>query len=134
MNPAFRAPPTPLLLLLALVVGIVTAMGERLIFALASGQSIDLDEIDVLAVNAGLTATPFVYLAFRPRLLSWLLAILATAAINGWWLAKGVAYQMNHEGGGVDIGGAVLMLFAPFAILLLVWILNMAISRRQIAD
>lgn len=121
---------TGLLLLLAFAVGIVISVGDHVIFALALGRSVDLDETDVLALNAALTAVPFLYLAFRPRLWLWLLALAATAAFHGWWLTDGIAYQMARRGGGVPILGAVVMLFSPFAILLLTGVLDVATSRR----
>ena len=121
---------TMLLLLLALTLGIVTVLAERLIFAAALARTVDLDEVDVLGLNAALAAIPFVYLAFRPRRLPWLAAVAATAAVHGWWLAKGIAYQRAPDGTGVPILGAVLMLLSPFAIFLLAGALNLSMSRR----
>jgi hypothetical protein len=117
-------------LLLALMLGSITALGERLLFAAALGRPVHFGEFDVLALNAALTAIPFLYLAFRRRILLWLVAILATVAVHGWWLAKGITYQMAPDGTGVPMFGVLLMLLSPFAILLLTGALNIAMSRR----
>lgn len=122
---------TCLLLLLALAAGIAIALGERLIFAAALDHSVDLSEVDSLALNAALTAVPFLYLAFRPRRLLWLIALCATVTVHGWWLAKGIAYQRAPDGTGVPMFGVLLMLFSPFAILLFTGALNGAMSRRE---
>lgn len=127
-----RTPNIFVMLAIALVVGIATSLGEELVFAAVLERSYRADEADVIALNAVLTSIPFLVLAFfKPRLLPWLVGIAATLAVHGWWLTKGIAYQMAPDGSGVPILGAVLMLFSPFAILLVVGVLNVAMSRRE---
>ena len=118
------------MVLLAVMAGIAVTLGEDLIFAAALNRSVDLDEVDVFAQRAALTAIPFLYLALRPRRLPWFVAAAAAAAVHGWWLATGIAYRMGHQGGGVPVLGAVLMLLSPFAILVLAGALDVAASRR----
>lgn len=131
-------PPLPgklKLLALAVVVGIAIPLAEQLIFAAVLGRSPSFAEADALVMNAVLTAIPFLFLAFlRPRRLPWLIAIGATVVVRGGWLAQGIAYQMAPDGTGVPIFGAVLLLFSPFAILILAGVVNGVMARRETAS
>ncbi|OWK30800.1 hypothetical protein [Sphingomonas mucosissima] len=103
---------------LALVIGTIVSVGERVVFAISLNRAVDLSEAGVIASNAVLTAFPFFYLAVRNsvRALPWLLGIMLTLAATGWWLSKGIAYQKAPDGSGVDMFGAMIMFLAPFAI------------------
>ncbi|WP_242122015.1 hypothetical protein [Sphingomonas lacusdianchii] len=120
------------LIVLAIVIGAAVSIGERLIFAAALSRDIDLSEIGVVTTNAVLTAFPFLYLALRSstRLLPWLLGLTLTLAANGWWLAKGIAYQRAPDGSGVDMFGALLMLLSPFIVTAIVAVLDRPAARR----
>ena len=111
----------PLLLALALAIGLAVPIAERLIFAAALHRSIDLSEPDVLAMNAVIVAIPFIVLNGRrsAHALPWLTALALTIGLHWWWLAKGIAYQRAPDGSGVDMFGALVMLVSPVPITLL---------------
>jgi hypothetical protein len=122
-----------LLLAVAIALGITVVLGEQFVFAAALGRSIDLGETDVLFMNAVLVAIPFLLLAARStaRLLPWLVILFLTLALHWWWLAKGIAYQRSPDGSGVDMLGALIMLFSPLPLAGLAMMLDLPLKRRR---
>ena len=114
---------------IAIAIGVAVALGERFVFATALGRPVDLDEGDVLVMNAALVSIPFLILAVRSsaRLVSWVVIFLVTVALHWWWLA----YQQAPDGSGVDMFGALLMLFSPLPLAALALALDVAITRRR---
>lgn len=108
----------PALLLIALALGAAFTITSRLIFAGALNRVPDFGEVDGLISNSVITAAPFVLLACRRSLniLPWLIAITLTAALNWWWISKGIDYQRAPDGSGVDFAGAFMMFASPIPI------------------
>ena len=103
---------------LGLAIGLLVSLGDRAIFAVALGRSLELSgEIDSIVSNALAVAIPFLVLAFRSssRVASWVIAFALTAMVHGWWLSKGIAYQQSPDGSGVDMSGAFLMMASSAA-------------------
>ena len=120
------------LLVLAVVIGAIFPLSEQIIFAAALKRPMDLSEPDVLVMNAVLVAIPFLLLATRysARALPWLLTFAVTAWLHWWWLSKGIAYQKAPDGSGVDMFGALIMLFSPLPLGLFAMITD-GISKRR---
>ena len=116
-----------------MAIGIALVLGEQFVFGAALGRPVDLGEIDVLAVNAGLVSIPFLILAARSstRLVPWVMTFLVTVALHWWWLAKGIAYQKAPDGSGVDMFGALVMLISPLPLAALAIGLDLALRRRR---
>lgn len=106
------------LFLLAISIGVCITLADRVIFYKTLNRPIEVDEPDVLIVNALLTALPFLMLSARSKqhITSWIAGIIPSVGLAWWWLQKGINYQRSPDGSGVDLGGAMIMLFAPFAI------------------
>lgn len=115
-NGAWKIRPT--LLIAALAIGAAFTVASRLIFAEALNRVPDFGEADVFILNTVLAGAPLSLLAFRRafNILPWLVAIILTAALEWWWLSKGIAYQRAPDGSGVDLFGAFIMLFSPIPI------------------
>ncbi|CAA9281582.1 MAG: hypothetical protein AVDCRST_MAG93-3230 [uncultured Chloroflexia bacterium] len=107
-----------LLIALALSAGFGIQLADRVIFSRALSRPVVIEEPFIFVWNALFTAMPMIALALQARqhLLAWLTGFAASAWLTWWWLQKGIAYQLNPDGSGVDMGGAMLMLFAPFVI------------------
>jgi len=108
----------PILIALAVAVGFLVQGADRVLFSNALGRPVSIDEPVVFVLNALLTAMPLIALALQPtqQVLSWLVGLGISVWLTWWWLQKGIAYQRSPDGSGVDMGGAVVMLLAPFAI------------------
>lgn len=119
-----------LLVALAVALGFVIQVTDRVLFCNALGRPVVIDEPIVFALNALLTAMPLIALAIQARehITPWLAGIGASAWMTWWWLQKGIAYQRNPDGSGVDIQGALIMMLAPFAITAVCLWLNQRLS------
>ncbi len=117
---------------LAIAIGILFAVGERVIFSAALDRSIDLSEPNVLMMNAALTAIPFVLLAkrFSTRILPWLLATLLTGWVHWWFLSMSIAYQRAPDGSGVPMFEAMVFMLSPLPISVLVLLADKLLWRR----
>lgn len=123
----------PLLFAISLFIGIgIIGVGEVL-YCEALGRPIEVQEPIISAINALLTALPFLALSARGKqhLMTWTLGIIPTLWLAWWWLQKGIAYQRSPDGSGVDLGGAVLMLFSPFVITVACLIIDEQLRRRE---
>jgi hypothetical protein len=123
----------PILISLAVGIGIVVQWGQEVLFSRALGRPLNIDEPVVFACNALFTAMPLIALALQKRqhLLAWVVGFAPSVWLTWWWLQKGIAYQRNPDGSGVDMGGAVIMLIAPFLITAVCFWLNMRLSRER---
>jgi hypothetical protein len=124
----------PVLIAVALGFGIEVA--SRVMFSNALGRSFNIDEPIIFVLNALFTAMPLIALAFQTRqsVVPWLAGLGVSAWLTWWWLQKGIAYQRNPDGSGVDMGGAFVMLFAPFAITAACLWLNRRLTRDGAND
>ena len=123
----------PILIALAVAQGFVVQSADRVLFSNALGRPFAIDEPSIFVLNALFTAMPLIALGFQVRqhVAPWLAGLGVSAWLTWWWLQKGVAYQRNPDGSGVDMGGAVLMLLAPFAITAACLWLNRWLSRDR---
>jgi hypothetical protein len=123
----------PILIALAVALGFVVQAADRVLFSNALGRSAAVDEPTIFVLNALFTAMPLIALAFQARqhVAPWLAGLGVSAWLTWWWLQKGIAYQRNPDGSGVDMGGAVMMLLAPFAITAACLWLNHLLSRNR---
>lgn len=117
---------------LAIAIGTVFTLGERLIFAATLERPIDLMEPDVLVMNTLLVAVPFLLLAKRSsaRALPWLVALAVTGWVRWWYLSMGIEYQKAPDGSGVPMFEAMVMLISPLPISALAVVTD-NILRRQ---
>ena len=123
----------PILLGLALALGFAVQFVDTVLFSHALGKPITISEPAVWVVKALLTAMPLIALAFQARqhIVPWITGFVFSAGLTWWWLKKGIAYQRSPDGSGVDIGGAVVMLLAPFAITGVCLLLNRKLTREH---
>ncbi|GGE82045.1 hypothetical protein [Sphingomonas prati] len=121
----------PILVALAAVLGFGIQCAERLMFSNSLGRPIAIDEPIIFVWSALFTALPLMVLAFQARqhVLPWLAGLGVSLWLAWWWLQKGIAYQRNPDGSGVDMGGAIMMLLAPFAITVACLWLNRWLTR-----
>jgi ABC-type transport system involved in cytochrome c biogenesis permease subunit len=121
---------------MAVAIGILITFGERIVFAVALGRSIDLSEPGVFVMNTALVAIPFLLLAKRSsgRVVPWLLAIAATAWVHWWYLSMGIDYQRAPDGSGVPMFEALVVLLSPLPISLLALIADNILRRRSNAQ
>jgi hypothetical protein len=108
----------PVLISLAVGVGFGVQWADNLLFSRALGRPLIIDEPGVFVWNALFTAMPLLAMALQRRqhVVAWLAGFAPSVWLTWWWLQKGIAYQRNPDGSGVDIGGALIMLVSPFAI------------------
>lgn len=123
----------PILVGLALALGFAVEVLDTALFTHALGRPFTVSEPAAWVVNALLTAMPLIALAFQARqhVVPWIMGFVFSAGLRWWWLQKGIAYQRNPNGSGVDLGGAVVMLFAPFAIAGACLLLNRRLTREH---
>ena len=133
MNFLLRVFRHPILISLALGIGIVVQWGQEVLFSRALGRPLTLGEPDVFAWNAFFTAMPLLALALQERqhVVAWVVGLAPSVWLTWWWLQKGIAYQRNPDGSGVDMGGAMIMLVAPFVITAVCLWLNQRLSRER---
>lgn len=108
----------PVLIGTALVLGFGVQGAITVLFCKALSRPISIGEPIGFVLNALLTAMPLIALALQKRqhFVLWLASLGVSTWLAWWWLQKGIAYQRNPDGSGVDMGGAMIMLLAPFAI------------------
>lgn len=108
----------PFLFAIAVALGFGIQVADRVVFSNALGRPFTIAEPTIFVWNALFTAMPLMALAFQTRqnVVPWLAGLGVSAWLTWWWLQKGIAYQRNPDGSGVDMGGALIMLLAPFAI------------------
>jgi hypothetical protein len=123
----------PLLIAIALCIGFGIVGADRVLFGLALGRTIELGEIDVFIVNSILTSLPFLALSFRQKqhVTPWIIGLVWSSWLAWGWLQKGVAYQRHPDGSGVDLGGALIMLFAPFFITAVCLAIDQLLNMRK---
>ena len=126
----------PILIALAVALGFVVQSADEVLFSNALGRPVAIDEPTIFVVNALLTAMPLIALAFQARqhAVPWLAGLGVSTWLTWWWLQKGIAYQRNPDGSGVDMGGAIMMLLAPFAITAVCLWLNHWLTRDRAND
>ncbi|QCB38914.1 hypothetical protein E5554_14385 [Sphingobium sp. PAMC28499] len=123
----------PILIALAVTLGFVIQGADRVLFSSALGRPVAIDEPSIFVLNALFTAMPLIALAFQGRqhVVPWLAGLGVSAWLTWWWLQKGIAYQRNPDGSGVDMGGAFAMLLAPFVITAACLWLNSRLNRDR---
>jgi hypothetical protein len=123
----------PLLIAIAICIGIGIAGTSTVLFNQALGRPVVIDEPVVFGINALLIALPFLALSSQEKqhAVPWLVGLVSSASLAWWWLQKGVAYQRNPDGSGVDIGGAIIMLLSPFVITVVCLLLDRQLSSRR---
>ena len=101
----------------ALFLGYGIIAADALLFNLALNKPFSIDGA-AFVLKGLLISVPFLVLASRKNqhLIPWVLAFMFSAGVTLWWLDKGIAYQRNPDGSGVDIFGALIFLLAPFVI------------------
>lgn len=122
----------PILIAIAVALGFGIEGATEILFSSALGRQIVVDEPIVFLVNALLSAMPLIALACQDRqhFAPWALGFGVSGWLAWWWTQKGIAYQRNPDGSGVDMGGAVIMLLAPFVITAACLWLNRRLDRR----
>lgn len=133
MTPKQRLFRHPLLVTIAICTGIVIAGADAVLFNQALGRPVKIDEPIVFGINALLIALPFLALSVQGKqhVAPWLLGVGFSTSLAWWWLQKGVAYQRSPDGSGVDMGGAIIMLLAPFGIMVVCLLLNQRLDSRK---
>ncbi len=116
----------PLLIAIALSIGYGIASLDRLLFSQALGRPLEINEPVVFVVDGLLTALPFLALSLagKQHVTPWIVGLSTSIWLTWWWLQKGIAYQRAPDGSGVDMGGALIMLLAPFLITAVCLLLN----------
>jgi hypothetical protein len=119
-----------LLVAVALCIGLGIAIGERILFNHALGRPLEIDEPVAILMRGLLTAAPFLNLSLRGKqyVLPWFVGVASSGWLSWWLLQKGIAYQRNPDGSGVDMGAVVIVLLAPFAITAVCRWLNQQLS------
>jgi hypothetical protein len=126
----------PVLIAISVVVGFGVQGADRVLFSNALGRLVVIEEPIIFVLNALFTALPLIALALQARqhVAAWLAGFATSALLSWWWLQKGIAYQRNPNGSGVEMGGAITMLLAPFVITAACLWLNQLLSRQRAND
>jgi hypothetical protein len=124
----------PLLVTIAICTGIAIAGADAVLFNQALGRPVKIDEPIVFGINALLFALPLIALSLQGKqhVSPWLLGVGFSTSLAWWWLQKGVAYQRSPDGSGADIGGAIILLLAPFGITAVCLLLNRRLDSRKV--
>lgn len=101
---------------MALAIGPLVAFGTAAAFSLLTGRSLNLsEEWQVIAWQAVSVSVPFLALAVTgtKRKTPWIVGLVLTLMLWGYYLYKGVSYQWHPDGSGANIGLGLIMLVSP---------------------
>ena len=103
------------LFLAAVIIGVLVVGGTNLVFSLLTGRPFSFaSDVDLMV----LVAFPFLILALlgARQWLPWVVGLVPTVALWGWYLYAGVSYQRNSDGSGANIGLGLILLASPLVI------------------
>jgi hypothetical protein len=117
-------PPTevelgPIGCLFAIAIGVLTVTLSSVSFSLLTGRPENLgEEWAVFLFQMLIVAAPFGLLALMDvgRWLPWLVGLVLTLTLWGYFTFEGVSYQWHPDGSGANIGLGLFMLVSPIFI------------------
>ncbi|TFI56842.1 hypothetical protein E2493_18015 [Sphingomonas parva] len=104
---------------MALVIGPLVAFGSAIAFSLLTGRSLNLaEEWTVLIWQAISVSIPFIVVAVTgtKKKAPWIVGLVLTLTLWGYYLVEGVSYQWHPDGSGANIGLGLIMLVSPLVI------------------